>query len=414
MKYVSSYEYSVMDILSTIQLGAVSTFLNTYEAFLTMVLDELMESASLEILDLVFEKRSAGNKIISLYIGEPVFDTPSEIIEAAVKSINSGMTHYISSYGLPELRDAIVSKVRKKNRIMCTSENTIFMSGKMAIYSSALALNSSKGSEVLVPDPGYFYTEPSIMAGLKPVTYNLNPDYSLNLEEIKKKITERTKGIFINTPSNPTGYVYSENELKALYLLCSEKGIKIISDEAYEDLVYEKKHFSIGSLEEEPQTVISIFTLSKSYSMTGWRGGYIVAEKSFIKRLGKFMEHAVTCFPPFVEQAAIVALERCDKQVSEFRRMFLERRNLSIKLLKEIDKLKVNDVQGAFYIFPEYKMKIPAKRLSEDILKNKNVALLPGSAFGSKGEGHLRLSFSGSLEDIREGMERLSDFFNNI
>lgn len=389
-------------------------FLNIDKAFIIMVLDELMESASLEILDLVFEKRSAGNDVISLYIGEPVFDTPIEIIEAAVKSVKSGMTHYISSYGLPDLRDAIVNKVRKKNRIKCARENTIFMSGKMAIYSSALALNSSPESEVLVPDPGYFYAEPSIMAGLKPVTYNLNSNYSLNLEEIKKKITKRTKGIFINTPSNPTGYVYSENELKELYSLCSEKGIKIISDEAYEDLVYEKKHFSVGSLEDEPRIVVSIFTLSKSYSMTGWRGGYIIADKSFIKKLGKFMEHAVTCFPPFIEQAALVALEKCDEQVSEFRKMFLERRNLSVKLLKEIEALKVNDVQGAFYLFPEYAIDVPAKKLSEDILKKKNVALLPGSAFGTRGEGHLRLSFSGSIEDIKEGMERLSDFFGNV
>ena len=245
-----------------------------------MVLDDLMESASLEILDLVFEKRSSGNKVISLYIGEPVFDTPKEIVEAAVESMRSGMTHYISSYGLPELREAIVNKVSKKNRIMCSKDNTIFMSGKMAIYAIALALNSETGSEILVPDPGYFYTEPVMMAGLNPVRYYLNPDYSLNLEEIKQKITNKTKGIFINTPSNPTGYVYSKGELNELYSLCSEKNIKIISDEAYEDLVYEKEHFSIGSLEDTPETVISIFTLSKSYSMTGWRGGYVIAKEN--------------------------------------------------------------------------------------------------------------------------------------
>lgn len=379
-----------------------------------MVLDDLMESASLEILDLVFEKRSSGNKVISLYIGEPVFDTPKEIVEAAVESMRSGMTHYISSYGLPELREAIVNKVSKKNRIMCSKDNTIFMSGKMAIYAIALALNSETGSEILVPDPGYFYTEPVMMAGLNPVRYYLNPDYSLNLEEIKQKITNRTKGIFINTPSNPTGYVYSKGELNELYSLCSEKNIKIISDEAYEDLVYEKEHFSIGSLEDTPETVISIFTLSKSYSMTGWRGGYVIAKENFIKKLGKFMEHAVTCFPPFVEQAAIVALEKCENQVSEFKKMFLERRNLSIKLLKEISSLKVNDVQGAFYVFPEYTVNIPSKKLSEDILRKKNVALLPGSAFGSMGENHLRISYSGSIDDIKEGMIRLYDFFNDF
>ena len=378
-----------------------------------MGLDELQGSASLEVLDLVFKKRSEGNNVISFYIGEPVFDTPRAIIDAAVEGMRSGMTHYVSSFGIEEFREAAANKVARKNGIKCSPENTIFMSGKMAIYAVGMALNISPESEVLVPDPGYFYSEPSLMAGLVPVTYDLNRDYSFNFDDIRRKINSRTRAIFINTPSNPTGIVYSERELRELYSICREKNIKIVSDEAYEDLVYEKKHFSIGSLESEPDLVISIFTLSKSYSMTGWRGGYIIAEEKIVRRIGKFMEHAVTCFPAFIQHAAVVALTKCDRNVMDFREKFRQRRDLAVSRLKEIDQLTVNKVEGAFYIFPEFSVKMTSDKLSREILNKANVALLPGSAFGKRGEGHLRFSYSGSLKDIDEGMNRLAKFFND-
>jgi aspartate aminotransferase len=379
-----------------------------------MGLDELQGSASLEVLDLVFKKRSEGNNVISFYIGEPVFDTPRAIIDAAVESMRSGMTHYVSSFGIEEFREAAAKKVARKNGIKCSADNIIFMSGKMAIYAVGMALNLSPGSEVLVPDPGYFYSEPSLMAGLVPVTYDLNRDYSFNFEDIRKKINSRTRAIFINTPSNPTGVVYGEKELRELFSICREKNIKIVSDEAYEDLVYEKSHFSIGSFESEPDLVISIFTLSKSYSMTGWRGGYIIAEKNIVRRIGKFMEHAVTCFPAFIQHAAVVALTKCDREVMDFREKFRQRRDLAVSRLREIDQLSVNKVEGAFYIFPEFSVKTTSDKLSREILNKANVALLPGSAFGKRGEGHLRFSYSGSLEDIDEGMNRLAKFFNDL
>ena len=379
-----------------------------------MGLDELQGSASLEVLDLVFKKRSEGNNVISFYIGEPVFDTPKAIIDAAVEGMRSGMTHYVSSFGIQEFREAAARKVARKNGIKCSADNTIFMSGKMAIYAVGMALNLSPKSEVLVPDPGYFYSEPSLMAGLVPVTYDLNMDYSFNFDDIRKKINSRTRAIFINTPSNPTGVVYSEKELRELYSICREKKIKIVSDEAYEDLVYEKSHFSIGSLESEPDLVISIFTLSKSYSMTGWRGGYIIAEENIVKRIGKFMEHAVTCLPAFIQHAAVVALTKCDREVMDFREKFRQRRDLAVSRLKEIDQLSVNKVEGAFYIFPQFSVKMTSDKLSREILNQANVALLPGSAFGKRGEGHLRFSYSGSLEDIDEGMNRLAKFFIDL
>ena len=376
-----------------------------------MSLHDLEGSATLEIVNLVLKKQSSGEKVLSLAVGEPVYDTPKEIIKAALEGMNAGMTHYTSSYGIPEVRSAIVKKVARKNRINCTEENTIFLANKMSIYSTFMALARDHGSEVLIPDPGYFYSDPATLAGMKPVSYNLNPDYSLNIGEIKKKISKNTKAIIINTPSNPTGKVYGRKELEELYSLCSENNLKIISDEAYEDLVYDKQHVSIGSLEDSPKLVISIFTLSKSYSMTGWRAGYVVAEKEFIKLLARFMEHAFTCFPPFIQHASAVALNSQDHEIEEFRKEFHEKRNLAFRRLKEIPNIEVNSVEGAFYIFPKYNLKIKSIEMSRSLLSQYNVAVLPGSVFGRNGENHFRISYSGDSTIISEAMDKLSEFF---
>lgn len=376
-----------------------------------MLLHDLEQSRSLEIVRLVLQKISAGEKVYSLAVGEPVFDTPPEIIEAAIEGMKSGMTHYVSSYGIPEVRGAIVRKVGRKNGINCTEENTIFMASKMSIYAIYLALNDEPRSEVLVPDPGYFFSDPAILAGLKPVPYFLKEDYTLDLEEITRKITPKTRGIVINTPSNPTGKVYGKKNMQELLDLCSSRDIRIISDEAYEDLVYEKKHFSIGSLEESPDNVVSMFTMSKSYAMTGWRGGYVVARPDFIKLLGRFMDHALTCFPPFIQHASAVALDSLDHRVEEFRKDFMKKRDYALGRLKEMDRIRVNGVEGAFYIFPEYADDRNSAKIASDLLDKYSVAVLPGSAFGSRGEKHLRISYSGSMEDISEALNRIERFF---
>ena len=377
-----------------------------------MPLHDVDRSESLEIVRLVLNKVSAGEKVFSLAVGEPIYDTPTEIIEAAVEAMKKGMTHYVSSMGIPEIRGAIARKVYRKNHIKCREENTIFMSSKMAIYAIYMALNSKAGDEVLVPDPGYFYSEPAVLAGIKPVPYNLGNDYSLDLEEIEKKIGPRTKAIIINTPSNPTGKVYGEGELGRLLEICRSRNVKIVSDEAYEDLTYGKKHFSIGSLEESPAQVVSLFTLSKSYSMTGWRAGYVVADEGFISMLGKFMDHAVTCFPPFIQHASAIALDTMDGRVEEFRQDLFKKRDFTMKRLGEIPGLAANGVEGAFYIFPEYSVQTSSKELASALLEKHNVAVLPGSAFGSRGESHIRLSYSGAMETISEAMDRLEHFFS--
>ena len=370
------------------------------------------ESPTYQIVNEVLRKTSSGEKVYSLAIGEPSYDTPREIVEAAFEGMKNNMTHYTSSMGIPEVRAAIVRKVKRKNGIGCQERNTIFISSKLAIYGILVALRDMNGGEVLVPDPGYFYTEPAQLAGIDPVPYTLDEDYGLDLESIASRITSRTKAIIINTPSNPTGRVYSRESLERLLEICRERSIRVISDEAYEDLVYSGQHVSIGSLEAEPELVVSLFTLSKSYAMTGWRAGYVVADEMFVKRLGRFMDQTFTCFPPFIQHASALALESMDSKVGEFRKDLAEKREYTLKRLKEIQGLEANKIDGAFYMFPAFRLRKSSIEIALSLLKDHNVAVLPGSVFGDHGEGHLRLSYSVSLETIDEAMNRIADFFS--
>lgn len=375
-----------------------------------MFLSKIQASPSLELVYLVLEKKARGEEVISLAVGDPSFQTPKEIIEVAHQSMIDGDVHYVSSYGITDVRKAIRDKVRRKNSIKAEIENCIFLTTKFSVYASLLSISETP-FDALLPDPGYFYSEPVILAGGNPIRYKLDNAFSLNLDEIRTKTTSRTKAIFINTPSNPTGKVLESNELQELYDYCHGKGIYIITDEAYEDLVYEnKQHFSIGSLEPSPEIVISIFSLSKSYAMTGWRAGYVVAGTKVVSLINKFLEHTVSCFPPFIEKASAYALNNCDNSILEFRRTYEEKRDLLLEKIQAIPELEGNPIEGAFYAFPRYKKSTNSIEFSRTLLEKENVAVLPGISFGPGGENHIRLSFSGSVEDIGEGMERMKRF----
>lgn len=383
-----------------------------------MRLTAIEGSPSLEIVNLVLQRRAKGEKIVSLAVGDPSFSTPKEIIDAAYESMKSGEVHYTSSYGIPELREAIKNKVRKKNRIQAEIENTIFLTTKLSVYAVLVALSEeAKGGEfeVLTPDPGYFYSEPIVLSGGTPVRYRLgSEDFWLDLEEIKRKSTNKTRAIFVNSPSNPTSRVHSKDELEGLYEFCQKNRIFIISDEAYEDLVYGKEHVSVGSFEEsQPDIVVSLFSLSKSYSMTGWRAGYVVANERVVHLINKFLEHTVTCFPPFIQRASAFALKNCENIIASFREQYERRRNLTMQRIKEIEGLEVNHIEGAFYAFPKFNLhKMNSIELARNMLEREGVAVLPGLAFGPAGEGHIRISFSGSIDEIEEGLTRVKTFFS--
>jgi aspartate/methionine/tyrosine aminotransferase len=379
----------------------------------TMFLEDVERSPSLEMVNLVLAKIAKGEKVLSLAIGEPSFNTPNEIIEAACNSMRSGNVHYISAYGSMEIREAIKRKIAKKNGIQAEIGNTLFCTTKFSVYACLVAA-SNKAYDALIPNPGYFYSEPVILSGGRPIYYKLKKDFSLDLEEIKKKTTKRTKVIIINSPSNPTGKVFARDELEELYDFCKKRKIFIISDEAYEDLVYKGQHFSVGSLEPKPEIVMSLFSLSKSYSMTGWRAGYVVASERSIYLINKFLENTVTCYPPFIQTACAYALDKCDRYISEFRNELESRKRLLEKKISEINTLEPPKIEGAFYAFPRYTMKMRSRELTKVLLEKCGVAVLAGASFGPAGENHLRFSFSMSPEIIEEGMNKVKTFFNEV
>ena len=376
-------------------------------------LRDIGDSVSYGIFGKVNEMASRGVKVYPLAIGEPSFSTPRAIIAKAMESMVAGDTHYVSSYGIPEVRAAIRDKVRRRNRINAEISNTIFMSTKLAVYASIVAATDGAG-EVLIPNPGYFYSQPVVLSGAEPVRYNLAGDYSLDVDDVRKRTTKKTKAIILNTPSNPTGKMFSRRELKALLDFSRERKIYLISDESYEDLVYEKEHVSVGSLEREPALVISVFSLSKSFAMTGWRAGYVVADQTVIGLLDRFIEHTLSCFPPFIQLASAYALRSGGSSTRRFREELRGRRALMERMMKGIPRLEFGRAEGAFYVFPKYDAKIGSLEFSRGLLDSKGVAVLPGSIFGPAGEKHLRISFAAPRETIREGMGLLGEFVGGL
>jgi len=376
-------------------------------------LDRVANSPTLKMVNLVLQKQAAGERIVSLAIGEPSFQTPREIIDVAYESMKAGDVHYTSSYGTAEVREAISRKVQKKNHIRAEPINTIFLTTKFAVYAALMAV--VKGScEVLIPDPGYFYAEPVVLSGATPKRYLLGEGFELDVDSVRKRIGKRTRAIILNTPSNPTARVFGKSELKELYDLCRERGLTIISDEAYEDLVYTGSHFSIGSLEKKPATVISLFSLSKSYAMTGWRAGYVVAGGETISRVCKFLENTYTSYPPFIQKACAYALLNGDRFIAEFHSELARRKKLVEERLERIRGLEAYRADGAFYLFPKYATRVKSVAICNRILREQGLAVLPGVAFGPHGEQRFRISFAGSPETLEEGMAKLADFFSGL
>jgi aspartate/methionine/tyrosine aminotransferase len=378
-----------------------------------MLLEELEGSPTREMSNLIQRKTSHGDKVISLALGEPSSNTPREIIDAAYDSMISGDVHYVSTYGIPEVREAILAKVRRKNDITAELPNTIFCTTKYSVYASIAAVSNDR-FEVMVPDPGYFYSQPVILSGGTPIQYKLGADFSLDVDAIKKGATERTRAIVINTPGNPTGKVFSANELRQLYDFCSANEILIISDEAYEDLVYGKKHFSVGSLEKSPEHVVTLFSLSKSYAMTGWRAGYIVANEKVISLVVRLLENTTTCFPPFIQKASAFALNKCEGRIQEFRAELEERKKITEEEIGKVDALELTPIEGAFYAFPSYKNQLSSREMCMRLLEKHNVAVVSGASFGGSGERHLRISFAGLPDTITKGMEEIGKFFDGL
>ncbi len=372
-------------------------------------------SGTVAISNLVSEMKASGVKdIISFSVGEPDFTTPQNVIDAAIGSLQKGFTHYTPSMGMPELRKAIADSVKAKNNIPCSAQNVLVTPTKQAIFMWALAY-LDPGDEVILPDPSWVsYEAVILLAGAKPVyvpTY-FEDGYIINPDKVREAITPRTKAIVICSPSNPTGAVQPESVLKAIADICVEKDIIVLADEIYEHVLYEGKHVSLASLPGMWERTYTVSGLSKTYAMTGWRIGWLIADD--VKSINKLQSHSITCCTSFVQEAAIEAITGPQDAKEKMVATFKKRRDLALDLIDDIKGLECNRPNGAFYLFPRYSMDIKSHDLADKILREGHVAVTPGRAFGPCGEGSFRISYAASEEDIKEGMGRIKKVLSTL
>ncbi len=365
----------------------------------------------MEVLEHAKKLESGGRDIVHFEVGEPDFATPREICEAAIQSVNKGETKYTESLGIPELREKIAGSYNEKYSRNIPMGNVVVTSGSSpAIFMSILSV-IDPGDEILITDPHYAcYPQIIKIAGGVPRKVRITEQngFQIDINEIRKNITDKTKAIIINSPSNPTGAILDNDIFQEI----ADLGILIISDEIYHGLEYTKKADTVYQFTDNA-FVINGF--SKLYAMTGWRLGYIIAPEKFIRPLQKLQQNLFISPNPFVQKAGITAIEEVKYSTESMVKEFNERRELMLGELKKSGFSIANDPQGAFYIFLNVsRFADSSYNLSFDILNKAGVAVTPGIDFGEGGEGYIRLSYATSKELISEGVKRLTGYFKDI
>lgn len=358
------------------------------------------------------QMQKRGEDVIHMEIGRPDFDTPEVIKKAAYESLQRGNVFYTSNYGTPELRQAIADKLKRDNHVDYAPEEILVTIGVGEGTYAAVAAFLNPGDEVLVPDPVWlnYIHVPNFFKAV-PVSYKLREenDFQIDLEELERLVTDRTKMLVINTPGNPTGTVQSRKTLQGLAELAIRHNLIVVSDEIYEKLVYGgAEHVSIASLPGMKERTITLNGFSKCYSMTGWRLGYAAAPAEFIKAMVRVHQYINTCASSFVQEAGITALEKAEPDVQAMVREYERRRDYIVSAINGIDGLSCKTPGGAFYVFVNVKsLGHTSQEVADYLLDHAKIAAVPGSAFGAQGEGYIRLSYACSYERIVQAMERL-------
>jgi len=372
----------------------------------------LETETAFEVLARAKALEKQGKSIVHLEIGEPDFDTPKNIKDAAAKALTAGYTHYTPSAGMLELRQAVAEYISKTRKLDVKPEEVVITpGGKPVMFFGILAL-VNQGDEVLYPNPGFPVYESVIkFVGAKPIPIPLKEEneFSLDPEYVKKKITKKTKMIILNSPENPTGGVIPREQLKVIADCLEDRDdVFVLSDEIYSRIIYEDKPESISQFPGMKEKTIILDGFSKSYAMTGWRLGYGIMRKDLAAKMAQLITNSNSCTNTFVQFAGIEALKgpqtEPEKMVAEFKK----RREVIVDGLNSIKGITCKKPHGAFYVFPNItETGMDSRKLADHLLYNAGVAVLSGTSFGQYGEGYLRLSFANSVENIKKALDNI-------
>jgi aspartate aminotransferase len=377
-------------------------------------MSRLGTETAFEVLVRARALEAQGRDIVHLEIGEPDFDTPANVVDAGVKALKGGWTHYGPSAGLPALRKAIAEDVSRSRKISVTPEEVVVVpGGKPIIFFTMLAL-VDEGDEVIFPNPGFPIYESMVnFLGAKAVPIQLREemDFGLDVNELKSLITDKTKLIILNSPHNPTGGILTEKDIRGIAAAIGDRDIMVLSDEIYSRLIFEGKHFSIMSLDGWKDRTILLDGFSKTYAMTGWRMGYGVMRADLATHVARLQTNATSCTASFTQMAGVEALQGSQASVEAMCEEFQRRRDVFVAGLNKVKGFSCRVPKGAFYVFPNItKTGWTSKKLADAILEEAGVACLSGTAFGQYGEGYLRFSVANSIENINKALERINEW----
>lgn len=377
-------------------------------------MNQLVPSGIRKINEKALAMEREGMDILHFEIGRPDFDTPDYIKKAAERSLAAGHVFYTSNFGTMELREEIARKLARENHVSYKASEVLVTVGLSEAVFAVLATILDEGDEILVPDPVWLnYINVPRFLGAVPVSYSLQEEtgYQMNLDEIRQRITDKTKAIVIVTPNNPTGGVLERDVLQELADIAISHDLLVLSDEVYERLIYDDAvHISIAALPGMKERTFTLNGMSKAYSMTGWRLGYVAAPEEYIQAINKFHQHNTTCAPSFVQDAAVVALRDEGDEVQTMVAEYERRRDYAVAAINAIPGIHCVCPKGAFYIFINCKsLGKTSDELAAYLLEEGHIALVPGHVFGPGGEGYLRMSFANSYDHIVEGCRRLKE-----
>ena len=385
-----------------------------YELRLASRMARLGTETAFEVLNKARALERQGKDIVHLEIGEPDFDTPLNVVEAAIDALHKGWTHYGPSAGLPELRQAIADYVSRTRGVPVSIDEVVVVpGGKPIIFFSALSLVDT-GDEVIYPNPGFPIYESMVnyVGGRAiPIRLREERDFGLDVDELASLINERTRLIILNSPQNPTGGVLSKHAIHDIADAIGDRNIMILSDEIYSRLIFDGEHFSIMSIPGFKERTILLDGFSKTYAMTGWRMGYGVMRPDLAAQMTRLMTNSNSCTASFTQIAGVEALRGEQSSVDHMRDEFKRRRDAFVGGLNQVKGFSCRMPKGAFYAFPNItKTGWPSKKLANALLEEAGVACLSGTAFGDYGEGFLRFSVANSLENLNKALDRINQW----